>query len=1382
MRFWKVFIAILLVLAMTVTLVSCKPTSTEPTKYTVTFDLNYEGAPEGQKFTVESGERATKPATDPTRPGYEFKGWFTDKACLIEQTFLSSGVTQSPINKITADTTFYAKWEKVTEKAKLVSITATYVGGDIEIGAPLNTSLISVTATYSDQTTKKVTGFEVSKLDSSEAGDKTVTVTYTEEGVTVTCDITIKVVDKSDPVEPTGTTLYFKSESAWEEVYIYTYTPELNGAWPGEQMTAVDGEEGWYSYTFEEGVEPTNVIFNNNGSSQTGNLTYDGTNNYYAFNPVISAGQWGSDFTVSAPSEAKMLKLYYYNTDNWSTVYAYVWAGSTNYTGDWPGTAMTADAEHQGWFYIEVNENATNVIFNDNTGNQTDDLTIVATTLYYYNGEWYETFPHMHTYSGDCDKTCNECGEKRETTVEHTYDNACDTDCNVCGEIREITHDYQLNSDGTNHWEECSVCHDIKADSTQPHAFEQKHNSTHHWNECSVCGYIDETSREEHSYTDGKCECGADEPAEPVVLESIKAEFTTEGILFVNTELTASDFAVTKVMSNGEEQPVTDTENVTVTLKDGSTNATEGQAIYVITYGGKTTEVTVTFTRKLTGITAVATETTVEYGGELVLTVTASYDGADDKEVVGYTTDFVNTTVGLQTVTVTYVENGITVTTTIEITVNDLPKTTYYFYNKDGWESVYAYAWMEETVAITPQVGDYVLMGNLLGDETQWTAEGSVKLTRGEDDWGNVQYSFTGLRLKAGMQFKIVLLGETNHTYYNSLEGGVDSSLYSYSGDGNIVISEDGIYDFYFKEGSKQLYFAKGTTESTPNVEVKSTTLTATWPGDLMTAVEGQDGWFEIDIDNRAQKIIFTDNAGNKTPNLTLNAETPYYNGGWMATMHTHTYSGDCDVTCNECGATRETTAEHTYDNACDTDCNVCGEVRETTHNYETKHDETYHWTQCSECDATTEKVAHTWDEGEVTKEPTCTEAGEKTFTCECDATKVEEIPMLAHSYGEEWLSDETGHWHACQCGATTEVEAHLPNIEQPTEEEAQVCTVCGYVIAPAISHTHTPDTEWTSDETYHWHACNGCDEQLDKAEHLFNQEVATEEYLATSATCTAKATYYYSCECGAKGAETFENGETIAHQYVVDHDDAQHWNKCSVCGYIDETSREDHLYVEGSCTCGAEEPAQQTTTTYYFYNFAKWTEVSAYTWADPATEGEAATEFNGAFPGQTMTEWEGHPGWYYIEVDSNAQNIIFNGMSGETRMQTNTLQLGEDVYHAILGWSSQPSVENIVVLDTTGGSWGEADAVLKLYYWNDGGDGWIDFQAVAGTGTANKYFALSIADCEIAGFKLVRKATGVTENGWNDVWNETNNLTVDAGLYVSIPSDNWNWGMQSAV
>ena len=28
------------------------------------------------------------------------------------------------------------------------------------------------------------------------------------------------------------------------------------------------------------------------------------------------------------------------------------------------------------------------------------------------------------------------------------------------------------------------------------------------------------------------------------------------------------------------------------------------------------------------------------------------------------------------------------------------------------------------------------------------------------------------------------------------------------------------------------------------------------------------------------------------------------------------------------------------------------------------------------------------------------------------------------------------------------------------------------------------PDNEWASNETHHWHACTGCDEQLDKAVH----------------------------------------------------------------------------------------------------------------------------------------------------------------------------------------------------------------------------------------------------------------------------------------------------------
>lgn len=42
----------------------------------------------------------------------------------------------------------------------------------------------------------------------------------------------------------------------------------------------------------------------------------------------------------------------------------------------------------------------------------------------------------------------------------------------------------------------------------------------------------------------------------------------------------------------------------------------------------------------------------------------------------------------------------------------------------------------------------------------------------------------------------------------------------------------------------------------------------------------------------------------------------------------------------------------------------------------------------------------HTWDAGVVTKEPTCTEAGVKTYTCTtCSATKTEGIPALGHDW-----------------------------------------------------------------------------------------------------------------------------------------------------------------------------------------------------------------------------------------------------------------------------------------------------------------------------------------------------------------------------------------------
>ncbi len=63
---------------------------------------------------------------------------------------------------------------------------------------------------------------------------------------------------------------------------------------------------------------------------------------------------------------------------------------------------------------------------------------------------------------------------------------------------------------------------------------------------------------------------------------------------------------------------------------------------------------------------------------------------------------------------------------------------------------------------------------------------------------------------------------------------------------------------------------------------------------------------------------------------------------------------------------------------------------------------------KCSVCDDTLEEpetiaaLGHSWDEGTVTTEPTCTETGIRTFTCVrgCVETKTESVPAAGHSYG----------------------------------------------------------------------------------------------------------------------------------------------------------------------------------------------------------------------------------------------------------------------------------------------------------------------------------------------------------------------------------------------
>ena len=207
--------------------------------------------------------------------------------------------TEGDVTKTTTISVTVVEEELEEPEIVLDSISAVYGGEDIIVGGTLDSALISVIATYSDTSTAPVTDFSVTGFDSTTAGEKEVTVSYTEGDVTKTDIISVTVVEEELEDPATLVTIYFKSENGWTNANIYSWVTggTITEAWPGSAMTSLG--DGWFSYTFAEGVIPTNIIFNN-VTAQTADLVFDGTNNYYAFN-TMTGGTWGTDNTVSAP-------------------------------------------------------------------------------------------------------------------------------------------------------------------------------------------------------------------------------------------------------------------------------------------------------------------------------------------------------------------------------------------------------------------------------------------------------------------------------------------------------------------------------------------------------------------------------------------------------------------------------------------------------------------------------------------------------------------------------------------------------------------------------------------------------------------------------------------------------------------------------------------------------------------------------------------------------------------------------------------------------------------------------------------------------------------------------------------------------------------------
>ena len=209
----------------------------------------------------------------------------------------------------------------------------------------------------------------------------------------------------------------------------------------------------------------------------------------------------------------------------------------------------------------------------------------------------------------------------------------------------------------------------------------------------------------------------------------------------------------------------------------------------------------------------------------------------------------------------------------------------------------------------------------------------------------------------------------------------------------------------------------------------------------------------------------------------------------------------------------------------------------------------------------------HTWNEGVVTKEPTCTELGVRTFTCTvCHNTRTEDIEAPGHEYGE-WVIDrdatciEEGSKHRdCIRSDATQTEVIPATGQHQWKVLSTTAATCGQdgtvtYQCEVCNETKTETLNATGQHSYGagvvtkaatcaepgimTYTCVVCNDSytesipVDKSTHKWDAGVVTKE-----PTCTADGVRTFTCSvCGDTRTEAIK---ALGHEYgewVIDRD-----------------------------------------------------------------------------------------------------------------------------------------------------------------------------------------------------------------------------------------------------
>ncbi len=242
------------------------------------------------------------------------------------------------------------------------------------------------------------------------------------------------------------------------------------------------------------------------------------------------------------------------------------------------------------------------------------------------------------------------------------------------------------------------------------------------------------------------------------------------------------------------------------------------------------------------------------------------------------------------------------------------------------------------------------------------------------------------------------------------------------------------------------------------------------------------------------------------------------------------------------------------------------------THTYseDWSKDEEGHWHD-STCDhEATAKEEHTWNEGETTKYATCTENGEITYTCTvCSYTKVEDYDLLGHSYGEAtytWSEDNSTVTAKRVCSTdeshveeeTVETVAEITQIQTCTDDELTTYTATftneafetqvkeNVLTNGALSHSYDTVTYTWSEDNSTVTAKRVCSND---ESHVEEETAYTISEVTQVETCTDDELTKYTATFNNDGFET-QVKENVVTKVA-----------------------KGHIYEEGVCSCGAEDP-----------------------------------------------------------------------------------------------------------------------------------------------------------------------------------------------------------------